>query len=214
MINKIKEHSKALTWILSFLVVASALSYRLTKQREAGLERDYLNAQAAFEKLQKGDSASFSQLFDVCKRRTNLRSAFAPAMAAHLIAQKRLEEARPFLPAPSKGWHGRYAQTSLVIAEQEYVGALAEAQALHEELLKSGSDHTALLLAFNLVRIATLERKVGTKEGELKALQTFDRLDNTVKSSLFSLISEQDASLKEYLSYRMRTLTRPRGDAT
>src|SRR5580700_10398436 len=75
-------------------------------------------------------------------------------------------------------YYARFSQNTLTISQGKYAQALEEAKSLKTDLEKDdafweGRDKFVrsgtILYAYNLLRIATLEKELGSKEGELKA---------------------------------------------
>ena len=209
MLDKIKEHSKVIIMSGCFLVTAVSLSYRLTKQRESGVESDYHLAHLKLQNLRAGDKETQTQLEKILKKRPNLKATMEPVIVQHMIDQKRIGEAKGYLKRSSTNqinetpFHKQFSHTSFVISEGDLVLALTEAKSLQQEL-SEGKLH--LLKAFNLLRIALLEKEVGTKKGELATWLQVEALDETLLSSLQEVFHVREVTLKDFIKHRKSVL--------
>lgn len=209
MLERIKEHSRMITLGACCLVTAVALSYKLTKQREAGVERDFHLARLHLEKLKKGDGDQLAEMQKILRKRPNLQRAMDPVIVQHLIDQKRVGEAKGVLKRcatraqEEMALHEQFSHTSFVISEGDLVLALSEARSLKEHL-----SHTEFeqLKAFNLLRIALLEKEVGTKKGELEAWQEVEGLGEAQLSKIEEAFHVRDVTLKDFIKHRKSVL--------
>lgn len=209
MLTKIKENSKLVITSACFLVMAIALSYKLTKQQESGVESDYHLAHLNLQKLRGGDNERLAQLQKILKKRPNFKRAMDPVIVQHLLDQKRTGEAKGYLKAYTSRlknetpYHKQFSHTSFVISEGDLVLALTEAKGL---LQKLPDGKLELLKAFNLLRIALLEKMVGTKKEEMEAWQQVEALDETLLSSLYEVFHVREVTLKDFIKHRKSLL--------
>ena len=209
MLDKIKEHSKLIIMSGCFLVTAVALSYKLTKQRESGIESDYHLAHLKLQKLRAGDKETLTQLEKILKKRPNFKTTMEPVIVQHMIDQKRIREVKEYLkgsvPNLKNGtpFHQQFSHTSFVISEGDLVLALTEARSLQQEL---SEEKLPLLKAFNLLRIALLEKEVGTKKGELMAWLQVEELGETLLTSLQEVFHVKEVTLKDFIKQRKSVL--------
>ncbi len=100
------------------------------------------------------------------------------------------------------GYYEDFSKTSILINNKEFKSALEAAKKLKQTL---GPDHGSFLYAYNLLRIVSLEKEVGSPQEELQAIED---LQNNPQS--YSLLEEsfkdQSISLSDYLKERKKQL--------
>lgn len=209
MLTKIKENSKLVISSSFFLVVAIILSYKLTEQRAVGIERDYHLAHLSLQLLKGGNSGQLEPLQKILKKRPNLRETFHPAIVQCMIDEKKIDEAKGVLKSGGDRlklktpYHQQFSHTTFVISEGDLVLALTESKNLQNELRDKKYD---LLKAFNLLRIALLEKEVGTKNGELAAWAQVEALEAPLFSSLQEVFHVNNITLKDFINHRKSIL--------
>jgi hypothetical protein len=130
----------------------------------------------------------------------------------------------------TSSYYGRFSQNTLKISQGNYVSALEEAKQLKTDLekdhlfwtrrdkfVKSGT----LLYAYNLIRIAALEREAGSPEGELLAWKelvqnagwegqpsNLQMYDPEAYALLKSNFQEGEVSLLDFIEQRKAALSK------
>lgn len=207
LVEKVKEKSRLIITLSCVLATMVALSYKLMKLRESRIEDDYHNAHLFFEKWQGGDEQSFDALSRLFKNRPSLKTLFRGRITQHLISLKKVKLAEEYrLSTYAKTPHERYAATSFLIAEGDFILALNQAQELENEL-ETAKSAQQLLRAFNLLRIACLEKEVGTKKGELEAWRKLDALEGAALPFLQEAFRLNEVTLADYLKQRKEILS-------
>jgi hypothetical protein len=102
-------------------------------------------------------------------------------------------------------YHSQYASATLLISKGQLGVALDEAKKL-KKVLEGQKQAHKLLFAFNLLRIATLEKEVGTPEGELAAWNEVKGVDSDSYQSLQETFKEKSATLSDYIKHREESL--------
>ncbi len=107
-------------------------------------------------------------------------------------------------------FHSAYAKTSLLIQQGKFQKALEQAVALKEEMkgvasLKAG----ALLYAYNLLRIASLQHELKNKPGEKVSWEEFEgylALRADLAHLLMSNFGGKEVTLQQYIAERKKQL--------
>lgn len=204
MFEKVKENSK---WIMtggSCLLAAVALSYQLTTQHASGVEQEYHALQLNLEKLKGGDAQVLPTLERAMKKRASFRGIASPSMVQFLLDQKKVKEAKVHAKKGGQSplFYEEFSRCSFLISSQDLVLALTEARGLMQKLPPEGYD---LLKGFNLLRIALLEKEVGTKQGELETWNQIKSLDADTLAALEKVFSVKEITLKDFIRYRELT---------
>ncbi len=174
------DWKKLALYVLPAAIVAGILVAKLgTKKGRA--EGDYVSATAAFTKWdqildQKSDE--FASLERLVKKYPELHAHYDAPIGQNLLAFIAPDKAAPYvertLKRTNQPYYSDYARTSLKISEGNYAEALEEASSLREKIIEDPKDHS-VLLAFNLMRIATLSRELNNHERELEAWREIKR---------------------------------------
>jgi hypothetical protein len=159
----------------------------------------------AWEESHFKDQALFDQLSALIERRPQLRAKYAGKMAQVIGGEKgvhfqkevlgRLGDLRDRFP-----YHQEYGEVSQLIESGEELQALQRAKELKVKLEETEGSSGKILNAFNLLRIAMLEKKIGTKEGEVAAWEELK--GGSAYQLLLEHFSEQGLSLNEYIASR------------
>jgi hypothetical protein len=234
----ISEHSK--TILLSFvtLIVLSFFLFQLTGKLSNGKKSDYLQVQKAFHNWlskETQDPQLLSNLEKPLRSHPELEAKFGTHIAQRLLGHDEVRKADVYASAALKRtqeltspYYSRFSRNTLVISQGKYAEALEEAKRLKKELetddafwdgrdkfIRSGS----ILYAYNLVRIASLQRQLGSKEGELEAWEELvrnagwkDRPVNlkTYDPEAYALLaqnfSQGDITLLDFIEQRKKEL--------
>jgi hypothetical protein len=113
-------------------------------------------------------------------------------------------------------YHARYAKTTQLIEKRDYAKALKEARALRVALegdkqLWNEGQSGRVLYAFNLLRIAQLQREIGTPQEESLALSDLEMVavtDQETAQLLEQSFRIGEVSLSDYIKNRKLALKR------
>jgi tetratricopeptide (TPR) repeat protein len=235
----VSEHSK--TILLSFitLIVLSFGLFQVTGKFSAGNKSDYLEVGNAFSAWSADESRNPKipkSLEQPLNRHPELEAKFGTSIAQRLLALGNVKKAGQYANAALKRardltspYYERFSRNTLLISQGKFDSALDEAKRMKADLeqddgfwegrdkfIRSGT----ALYAYNLVRIAALERELGSKEGELKAWEELVRnagwkeqpanmktYDPEAYSLLAKNFSQGDVSLLDYIEQRKKELT-------
>lgn len=197
------KNVKKSSWLLGALVVALGL-FSLYRMKEKGGAADYLNADALYAKWQANGGEELASLEKMLKRRQELHGKFDANIAQHLLSLGKAGAAESYATNVLKRNSDlsplclQFSRTSLMMGKGDYRAALEESKKIKEEL-------KGVLKVCNLVRIASLEQKVGTPQDELEAWQAVlkDECFPILQSHLYS----NQSSLLDYIEYRKSQLS-------
>lgn len=184
----ISEHGKTILLCFVTLILLSFCLFQLSAKLSTGKKSDYLQVQRAFHAWISKEGQDPKLLKDLerpLKSHPELEAKFGTHIAQRLLGLGEVHKADGYATAALKRSHeltspyySRFSRNTLLISQGKYDKALEEAKLLKAELekddafwegrdkfIKSGT----ILYAYNLVRIASLEGQLGSKEGELKA---------------------------------------------
>ncbi len=234
------EHSKSILLSFATLIVLSFILFQLTGQFSKGKKSDYLQVQKAFHAwlTKKGpDSQLLSALEKPLKSHPELEAKFGTHIAQRLLSLGEVQKAQSYAGAALKRsqeltspYYSRFSRNTLLISQGKYPEALEEAKKLKQELEKdddfwAGRDpfvrSGTVLYAYNLLRIASLESKLGSKEGELRAWEELMRnagwkeapvnlktYDPEAYSLLAQNFTQGDISLLDFIEQRKKELSK------
>ncbi|MBA2727287.1 MAG: hypothetical protein H0U49_03830 [Parachlamydiaceae bacterium] len=218
----------------AFLLLFSVYAWKARGITKA--EIDYYDANQIFQVFQAGGEGSqeaFDKLTQVLKRQHDLQSKYDGLIAQILIDRGNIDQAIPFAQEALSRVTGdhlpfyiEYSANTLLIAKNQDVEALQSSLALKAKMLESIAKSENVetpsfggtLFAFNLLRIATLEQKVGSPAGELAAWNEWQNyskgyilfesnaVDNKAFFTLANGISEGKVSLQDYINTRLQQL--------
>lgn len=184
----ISEHGKTILLSLVTLILMSFFLFHLMGKFTSGKKSDYLEIEHAFsawisQKVQ--DHNLLKNLEKPLDRHPELQAKFGTRIAQRLLGLGDADKANPYAKAAlirshdlTSSYYSRFSHNSLLISQGKYQEALDEAKRLKDDLdkddpfwerqdklVRSGT----ILYAYNLLRIASLERQLGYKEDEIKA---------------------------------------------
>lgn len=218
VLEKMKEKSKTVTLFGALFVVMVGVSYQLMKKREKGLELDVVKAEAAFHEWKNGKEDTFAGLESVLKKQSSLRTKYGTAIAQELIDRKEAKGAEPYFSASFERlstetpYHRSYAKTTLLIGQKDYLAALVEARNLKDKLAQESRSNLRMLKAFNLLRIAFLEKQAGSEKGELAALKEFESGDIEAAHQVGETFKAEQLTLTDYIAHRKAALAKRRAN--
>lgn len=206
----ISEHSK--TILLSFitLIMLAFFLFQLMGKFSAGKKSDYLEIEQAFNAWVSQETEDRNLLKNLEKplsRHPELQAKFGNQIAQRLLSLGDVNKADAYAKAAlvraqdlTSPYYSRFSRNTLMISQGKYSEALEEAKRLkidlekddafwetRDKFIRSGT----ILYAYNLMRIASLERELGSKDGELKAWE--DLVQNAGWKSLPANMKTYDA---------------------
>ncbi len=234
----VTEHSRTILIGLMSLILLAFFLFQVSGKLSTGKKSDYLEVQRAFTAWtaeEKQDPKLFAGLEKPLSRHPELEAKFGTHIAQRLLSLGDVRKAGQYATAALKRSHAltssyyeRFSRNTLAISQGKYPEALEEAKQMKAELEKDGAfwekrdklvHSGTLLYAYNLLRIAALERETGSKEGELKAWEelvshagwkgapanpmTYDR---EAYSMLAQNFSEGDLTLLDFIEQRKKEL--------
>jgi hypothetical protein len=217
-----RGHLPLLGGTLLTVLIAVVVVLKGVKQEP---EADYLTAEMAYRRWEK---TSLAQLQTLLKKHPELHTKYDGAIAQKLLASSESGLAASFGNAALKRvkelspYHAQFSQASILIAEEKLLDALVQAKELKASMENDTpfweQKYGSILFAFNLLRIAMLEKAAGTKEGEWTAWQELKKHAGWGQESAtkcdpeaFRLLAEnfrsKEVSLTDYIRHRERLLT-------
>lgn len=143
----------------------------------------------------------------------SLQKKYEPAIAQKLFSTARVDEALIMAERSLKRvrndvpFHSDYAATSLVIQRGGFQQALEQAVALKERM--KADQKGAILYAYNLFRIASLQQELKNRPGEKagwEELESYLADNGKVAEVFMNGFAEEKVLLKEYILERKRAL--------
>ncbi len=230
----ISGHSKAILVSFLTLIVLSFCLSQVAGKFLTGKKSDYLEVQKAFTAWAaegNQDPIIPKSLAKPLSHHPELETKFGTHIAQRLVTLGEVKNSGRLASAAIHRSHEllspyyeRFSRNTLTITQGKYALALNEAKSLRTDLEKDDAfwdsrDKTArsgsVLYAYNLLRIAALERQLGSKEGELAALDELignagwkDRPVNlkTYDPDAYALLAQNfkqgDVSLLDYIEQR------------
>lgn len=197
LIYKILEYKNVILYSLLGVFVALFVFF---KWQKGGGGADFIAAETAYRSWSSNPSSNqeiLERLLKSIDKHPELHQKYDAVMQQKMLAWGQtglFAAAQTFqkeLPS-----YAKFAQTSLLIGKKDFKAALLAAKELKESMQ---NEKGTLLYAFNLLRIASLEKEIGSKEQERAAWQELCLAESyPLLESSFHL---QDASLKQYITY-------------
>ena len=206
-IQWIKDNKKQISYGFLLLCLALILLYRAFANQTAKAEENYL-AMASIASIVNNPDApaekratALADLRRLLESSPNLQAKYDGLIAQSLISNQKIDEAMPYINQTFSRIKGEdspyyidYSKTSIALASGKKEDALKEAYALRDKMLQvAPADRSVqfggILYAFNLIRIALLEKEFQNKDAEKKAWQELQQMSDS--ASTIS-ISKQD----------------------
>ncbi len=223
---------------LGTLVVLAFCLFQLTGRLLGKHKSDYFELNKAFSAWVADESHSLKILRSLerpLREHPEVEAKFGTHIAQRMLALGDVKRADRYGSAAlqrahnmTSSYYERFSRNSLAISKGQFKLALEEALRFKDELelddafwegkdkfIRSGT----VLYAYNLMRIAALQREIGSKEGELKAWQELIKnsgwkespvYNKTYDPEAYSLLaqnfSQGDVSLLEYIEQRCKEL--------
>lgn len=187
-IDWVLQNSKTLISVLLTAFVLLFCLYQLSGKLSSQSRSDFLEAQASYSawiSAVASDAKLFKQLEAPLKRHPELHAKFGSLIAQRCLGLEERNTGLKYAVASLKRtahvtlpYYSQFSQNSLNIVNGKFKDALNSAKELkthmqedtafwgrRDKMVRSGH----LLYAYNLLRIASLEREMGSVEGELAA---------------------------------------------
>ena len=181
----ISEHSKTLIASFTTLIVLTVCLFQVSNK----FFSDNRSSEQAFKAWASSKETDSQLLKKLETGDASLKTKFGNQIAQRLLVLGEIGKAQDYAKATLKRTHdltssyySRFSNNTLSIASGNYGAALEEAKQLkndlekddtfwnnHDKSVKSGT----VLYAYNLLRIASLERELGSIQGELAAWDEF-----------------------------------------
>ncbi len=206
----------------------------LVNLARGGSQLDYAKAESVCLNWE-GTKDGLAQLQQIMHKHPELHQKYDSVIAQKFLGSSQSGLATSYASATLKRigefspYYTKFATGSLMIAEGHIKEALEDAKNLKMQLAVDQSfwdqrsqlvRHGALLYAYNLLRIATLEKELGSVEGELAAWKELKQnagwgedklISQTYDPEAYFLIQQnfkkQDISLLDYINHREEILT-------
>lgn len=220
-----KQGKNLLIGLLIFIALLF-IAYRMSSLGNARTEADYSEAAQQFTLFQKSnDKDAYDKLQVILNRNPELHPKYDGQLAQLLINRDDPQGAQAFAALvfdrvrnDDVPYYEEFGAITLLISKGDYSTALERSKNLKQKLLKDASNTQQdrvfgdLLFAYNLLRIAMLEQKAGTKEGEQtawsewKSYTTASTNSASIKAAPFytldSLFGEGQLTLNNYIKSR------------
>ncbi len=205
-----------------FVVLAGIIA--LTRLFKGDAQVDFLAADIAYQHWEGVPGEHLSKLQKILRKHPELHAKYDGAIAQKLLNSSEQGLAMSYAKAALKRMEGfspyyiDFSQSSLLIAENKLEEALSRSKALKSSMEKDDGfwekkseivRHGCILYAYNLLRIAMLEKAAGTPEGELLAWKEFKENGGTSKvydPEAYQLIQSNfqndEISLLDYIKHR------------
>lgn len=182
----VKNGRKVLLIILA-VILTLILFYRMSSSTIARTEQDFNKAEKDYVAF-KGNNdlakrgQSLQNLKALLREYPELQTKYDGMIAQTLLDRGDITEAKPFA---ERGFarlkknqllnYLDFSKTTILISDSLYADALKKAKELKVVMAANANESSSenVLFAYNLLRIAMLERLVGTPAEELAAWQTF-----------------------------------------
>lgn len=231
----LSENGKNILYGLAGILGLIVITYAFSSGQTSKAEQEYIQAANDFAYFTKSDTqdpaltqAALDRLKATMSKHPELHAVYDGAIAQTLLNRSQVEEAKPYAAATLKRvssndlpFYKDYAETSLLISQQDFKTALertvALQQKMNEVIAAQGADRSFgdELFALNLLRVAMLQQETGDKAAELKTwqewkqyagLSTASSTTLKVNPQAFRIIIQDLAvgsiSLPDYISYR------------
>lgn len=194
-------------WKQCFAILAAlfAVVLAITLRFDSSFQ-EYLTVQKAFVRFQENpkDAELFNKLERLLEKRPTLSQEYSARIAQTLIQNGLFDQASCYTSFPlqylrkESPEHAHFAETTLLIEKGDYQGALEKAIRLKEQM---GREET-FLYAQNLLRIASLQKKLQNGPGELAALRDCEEFFSLESPSIQKVLLqylEKNIDLRRYI---------------
>jgi hypothetical protein len=230
-IDWIKQHLPAIAGVLGVVLIGL---FAVSSWIKGDPQGDYIAAESAYQRWEGSKGDHFVQLQKIIRKHPELHAKYDGAIAQKLLSSSESGLATSYGKAVLRRigdfspYYKDFSHCSLMIADHREVEALESAKALKAsmdadepfwEKKSAVVRHGCILYAYNLLRIAMLEKTAGTPAGELAAWRELKKnagwagAQPTSKSydpEAYLLIQDnfqnQEVSLLDYIKYREENL--------
>jgi hypothetical protein len=228
----IATHAKQIFYAVCSMMALAIFLFSFSKKFISNPVSDYLKVQTAFTNWaskEAHDKDLFKELSVPLSRHPELAARFGTLIAQRLLTLGETQLAQEYADAAFQRtktllspYHARFAENTLCISQGRLPDALKTAHQLKremendEKMWKEKKETARILYAYNLLRIAALEREAGSKEGERAAWEEIlssagwasrPRHPKTYDPEAFQRLSANfqsgDISLIEYINKRL-----------
>lgn len=234
------DNGKSIPYVFIATIILIAIAFKFTTGKASRAESNYLLAENYFIMLNQslhGQSdpeatiTSLEKLKEITNTYPELHSRYDALIAQLLIAMNNPEEAKEYAERSidrtaqdNLSTYNNFSKTTMLIADGAYNQALVESKSLKTSMLQSfttstfqddeNQNFTANLFAYNLLRIAMLEKEAGTPDGEKEAWKEWKKYaensNHPVLTEAFTTIDRQlkegEFSLNQYIKARESVL--------
>lgn len=223
-IEWLSAHKNILLWTLFAFIVALVLASRLITWRALDAEKDFFQAQVAFNQFQQAAlipnenstaDADLAQLNAIMQRHPELKPKYAGSLAQTFLINGQIPQAELLVreifnrtQIDHLQFYQDYTQTSLVIGQGHYAAALQRAQHLKLSLDELGEGFNPILYIFNLTRLAMLYQQTHQPQEELKTWEEIQNQPQRLKAFLATneALKVGQVSLNQYIEERKSAL--------
>lgn len=226
-IDWIKTHLWTVAGVAVF-IAAGAVG--ISKWVKGNAQVDYLAAEIAYHHWEEGKNDDLVKLQKLIQKHPELHAKYDGAIAQQLLSSSEKGLATSYGKATLKRigdfspYYKEFSSCSLLIADQKLTEALQNAKTLKasmdsdDRFWEKKSElvrHGCILYAYNLLRIAMLEKAAGTPKGELSAWAEMKKnagwhgtqpTSRTYDPEAYLLLGQnfqnQETSLLDYIKYR------------
>lgn len=220
------EHGKIILYSILIALTLLFTIYRMNLAYTGHAEADYIEADNNFQLIAEAPGSqeaavqkeALEKLQLLMKRHPDLHTKYDGALAQILLNRGEMESAQEYAnlaiartTAANQPFYTKYAQTSLLIANQQYNRALEEALLLQEQMKTQESlGYSDILFAFNLLRIAFLQQQLDLKTDEVATWQQWkefaSKSEDPALAQALTLFNEGTISLNNYIEAREQLL--------
>lgn len=209
-----KEHGQKLAYLILGLFLLLFIIYLWSHKSSAKTDVDYMQSYQIFDSFQRDPSTEHLQaLEELLKRNPDLHSKYDGIIAQILINNNLTTNAKPFaentlqrVKKDNLPSYNEFAAISLLSAEGNDADALKRSTDLQPSLEAADLE---LLAAYNLLRQAMLQQKVGLLQEELASWQAWQKYANAhpqSAASMSALFAESQLTLNDYVNARIAHL--------
>ncbi|MBS4167155.1 Uncharacterized protein NEOC65_002261 [Neochlamydia sp. AcF65] len=238
-------NGKILLYSFLGLIILGFILFQFIWRHHAASEADFIRAEKKFSLFISSQESSdpaaeveaLRNLHAIMAAHPELYPKYEGLIAETLLLRGKNEEASLYATSAIKRtayendpFYTSYAQTTLLLAREEYEEGLKAALHLRNSMLEQGEafkdkpeklQYGTFLYAFNLLRIAMLQQQLSLFPDELATWKEWEEL--TIKSregtlpfylkdqlflSFNNLLSEGKASLADYIEARKKLITK------
>jgi hypothetical protein len=223
-IQWIIKNGRYLLWAVLAFVALALLIYRFSASETVKAEKDYIDADRAFQTLQEvnitdvASKEALQKLAAIMLRQPELHAKYDGPIAQTLINRGDIDSATEYAnlaiartKSEESPYYTDYSQTTLLIGKKSYSEALKQAIALQAHLDKADkSDKGVVLMTYNLWRIALLQKELGLKSEELKTWQQwklfYSENRGPVLEAIVAAFTEGKVTMLEFIETREAAL--------